>query len=75
MLFIVVAGIIVVGIFIRVLVRMAFARRKAITGAELSAVVPTETEKIQTSEGALRELLRILEHEPNKAHRPRTPDQ
>jgi hypothetical protein len=75
MLFIVVAGIIVVGIFIRVLVRMAFAWRKAITGAELSAVVRTETEKIQTSEGALRELLRILEHEPNKAHRPRTPDQ
>jgi len=75
MLFIVVAGIIVVGIFIRVLVRMAFARRKTITGAELSAVVPTQTEKIQTSEGALRELLRILEHEPNKAHRPPTPDQ
>ena len=75
MLFIVVAGIIVVGIFIRVLVRMAFVRRKAITGAELSAVVPPETEKIRTNEGALRELLRILEHEPNKAHRPPTPDQ
>ena len=74
MLFIIVAGIIVVGIFIRALVRMGFARRKAITFKEPSAVVPTEAEKIQTSERALRELLQILEHEPNKAHRSATPD-
>jgi hypothetical protein len=75
LLLIVVLGIIVVGIFIRDLVGIAFARRKAITGAELSAAVPTETEKIQKSEGALRELLRILEHEPNKAYWPPTPYQ
>ena len=72
-LFVIVAGIIVIGIFIRALVKMAFARREDIAVEEPGADLPAEAEKIQTSEGALRELLQILEVEqPYKAHRPAT---
>ena len=69
----IVAGVIVVGIFIRALVRMAFARREDIAGEEPSADLPAEAEQIQTSEGALRGLLQILEYEHYKAHRSATP--
>jgi hypothetical protein len=73
MLFIIlVAGVVVVGIFIRALVRMGFARREAITVEEPSADHPAEAEKVQASEGALRGLLQILEHESRKLNgRPR----
>jgi hypothetical protein len=74
MLSIIVAGVIVVGIFIRALVRIGFARREAIAVEEFNADLPAEAEKIQTSEGALRQLLHILEYEPNnRAHRSATP--
>ena len=67
-------SIIVAGIFIRALVRIGFARREAIAVEEFSADLPAEAEKIQTSEGALRQLLHILEYEPNnRAHRSATP--
>jgi hypothetical protein len=76
MLFIIlVAGVIVVGIFIRALVRMGLARRQAKAAEESSADLPAEAEKTQTSEGALRGLLQILEHEPHKARRSATPYQ
>ncbi len=73
MLSIIVAGVIVVGFFIRALVRMGFARREDIAVEEPSADLSAEAEKIQTSEGALRGLLQILEHEHYKAHRSITP--
>jgi hypothetical protein len=69
----IVAGVIVVGIFIRALVRMGFARRGDIAVEEPSVDLPAEAEKIQTSEGALRGLLQILEYEHYKAHRSATP--
>jgi hypothetical protein len=72
-LFIIVAGVIVVGIFIRALVRIGFARREDIALEEPSDILPAEAEKIQTSEGALRGLLQILEHEHYKAHRSANP--
>jgi hypothetical protein len=76
MLFIIlVAGVIVVGIFIRALVRMGLARRQAKAAEESSADLPAEAEKTQTSEGALRGLLQILEHEPHKARRSAKPYQ
>jgi hypothetical protein len=71
-LFIIIAGVIVVGIFIRALVRMGFARREDIAVEEPSADLSAEAEKIRTSEGALRGLLQILEYEHDKAHRSAT---
>jgi hypothetical protein len=49
---------------------MGLARRQA-KAAEESSADCAEAEKTQTSEGALRGLLQILEHEPHKlADRP-----
>lgn len=75
MLSIIVAGVLVIGIFIRALVRMVFARRQDVAVEEPSAALPAEAEKVQASEGALRGLLQILEHESRKLNgRPRPTD-
>jgi hypothetical protein len=75
LLIIVVAGVIVVGMIIRALVRIGFARREAIAVEEFSADLPAEAEKVQASEGALRGLLQIVEYESRKLNgRPRPTD-